>query len=90
VFWDNGKLHPVGNSWRFFLSKKGSQVVVQDQILVLADGKSQVVTLTTPDGVIGVYKELADKPVEGKRSGTGPFTTKNNPLGPILTLTRIK
>jgi len=47
--------------------KKGGQVVVQGQVLVLADGKSQVVTLTTPDGVIGVYKELADKAVEGKK-----------------------
>ena len=68
MFWDNGKTPDlVGSSWRFFLSRKGSQVVVQGQVLVLADGKRQVVTLTTPDGVIGVYKELADKAVEGKK-----------------------
>jgi len=67
VFWDNGKLQTLSVVLAILPIQEGSQVVVQGQVLVLADGKSQVVTLTTPDGVIGVYKELADKAVEGKK-----------------------
>ena len=67
MFWDNGKLQTLSVVLAILPIQEGSQVVVQGQVPVLAAGKSQVVTLTTPDGVIGVYKELADKAVEGKK-----------------------
>src|SRR6266508_2768716 len=41
----------------FMTAKKSGEVVAQGLIVVSADGKSQDVTLTSPDAVMSVYKE---------------------------------
>jgi len=51
------------------ISKKGGKVVAQGRIVVSADGKSRVVT-------------VSGTTAKGKSFRTRSFTTKNNPLGP--------
>ena len=74
-------------------AKKGNEVVAYGLIVVSADGKSQDVTLASLrrcDERLQRKKTRGGKKCgNGKRKGLGtrPFTTKNNPLGPILTLT---
>ena len=43
----------------YMTAKKGGDVIMQGLIVVSADGKSQDVSLTTPDAVVSVYTEKA-------------------------------
>ena len=52
-------------------AKKGGEVVAQGLIVVSADGKSQDVTLTSPDAVMSVYKEKAKEKTTEKAKGKG-------------------
>ena len=55
----------------YMTAKKGAEVIVQGLIVVSADGKSQDVTLTTPDAVMSVYNEKAKAKAteKGKEKG---------------------
>ena len=76
-------------------AKKGNEVVAQGLLIVSADGKSQDITLISPDDVMSVYSEKGKEKKRRKLQrnrrkkglGTRPFTTKNNSLGPPLILT---
>ena len=57
-------------------AKKGGEVVAQGLIIVSADGKSQDVTLTSPDAVMSVYKEKAKGNRRRKRRGKGLETRR--------------
>jgi hypothetical protein len=52
-------------------AKKGSDVIAQGLIVVSADGKTQNITLTSPDAVMNVYKEKGKKKTteKGKEKG---------------------
>ena len=55
----------------YMTAKKGSEVIAQGLIVVSADGKSQDITLVSPDAVMNVYKEKGkEKATEkGKEKG---------------------
>jgi hypothetical protein len=55
----------------YMTAKKGAEVIAQGLIVVSADGKSQDVTLTSPDAVMSVYKEKAKTKAteKGKEKG---------------------
>jgi hypothetical protein len=55
----------------YMTAKKGKEIVAQGLIVVSADGKSQDVTLTSPDAVMSVYKEKAKAKTteKGKEKG---------------------
>jgi len=55
----------------YMTAKKGSEVVAQGLIVVSADGKSQDVTLTSPDAVMSVYKEKAKEKTTEKAKEKG-------------------
>ena len=76
----------INNRTLFMSAKKGSEVVSQGLVVVSVHGKSQDVTLTSPDAVMSVYNEKAKTKATEKRKEKGfrnkAFTTRNNPLGP--------
>jgi len=55
----------------YMTAKKGAEVIAQGLIVVSADGKSQDVTLTSPDAVMSVYNEKAKAKAteKGKEKG---------------------
>jgi hypothetical protein len=55
----------------FMTAKKGAEVIAQGLVVVSADGKSQDVTLTSPDAVMSVYNEKAKAKAteKGKEKG---------------------
>jgi hypothetical protein len=55
----------------FMTAKKGNEIVAQGFIVVSADGKSQDITLVSPDAVMSVYNEKGQKKVteKGKEKG---------------------
>lgn len=55
----------------YMVAKKGDEVVAQGLIVVSADGKSQDVTLTSPDAVMSVYKEKGTQKTTEKAKGKG-------------------
>ena len=59
----------------YMIAKKGSEVIAQGLIVVSADGKSQDVSLVSPEAVMSVYKE------KGKEKATQKVTDKGNDKG---------
>ena len=54
----------------YMTAKKGADVIIQGLIVVSADGKSQDVSLTTPDAVVSVYTKRRRRSQEkGKEKG---------------------
>jgi hypothetical protein len=50
----------------YMTAKKGGEVVAQGLIVLSADGKSQDITLISPDVVMSVYKEKATEKAKEK------------------------
>jgi hypothetical protein len=59
----------------YMTAKKGSEVIAQGLIVVSADGKSQDISLVSPEAVMSVYKE------KGKDKGTQKVTDKGQDKG---------
>ena len=59
----------------YMTAKKGNEVVAQGLIVVSADGKSQNITLVSPDAVMSVYKE------KGKAKATEKVADKGKEKG---------
>ena len=55
----------------YMTAKKGKEIVAQGLIVVSADGKSQDVTLTSPDAVMSVYKEKGKEKAAAKGKEKG-------------------
>jgi len=55
----------------FMTAKKSGEVVAQGLIVVSADGKSQDVTLTSPDAVMSVYREKGKEKTTEKAKEKG-------------------
>jgi len=68
---DKRSYKKINDRTLYMTAKKGSEVVGQGLIVVSADGKSQDITLTSPDAVMSVYKEKAKVKVtdKGKEKG---------------------
>jgi hypothetical protein len=50
----------------FMMAKKGNEIVAQSLIVVSADGKSQDITLVSPNAMMSVYNEKGQKKVMEK------------------------
>jgi hypothetical protein len=63
---DKRSYKKINDRTLYMTAKKGSEVVAQGLIVVSADGKSQDITLTSPDAAMSVYSEKAKEKTSGK------------------------
>ena len=68
---DKRSYKKINDRTLYMTAKKGSEVVAQGLIVVSADGKSQDITLTSPDAVMSVYKEKAKEKTTEKAKEKG-------------------
>jgi len=72
---DKRSYYKMNDRTLFINAKKGNEVVAQGLIVVSADGKSQDITLTSPDAVMSVYSE------KGKEKKKEKVTEKSKEKG---------
>jgi hypothetical protein len=67
---DKRSYRKLGDRSLFMIAKKGSEIVAQGVILVSTDGKSQDMTLRSPDGARSVYNEKKKQKAKEKATET--------------------
>src|SRR5215475_9945802 len=67
---DKRSYKKINDRTLYMTAKKGKDVIAQGLIVVSADGKSQDITVTSPDSVMSVYKEKAKEKATQKVTDT--------------------